>query len=342
MKIAVVVPVKNEIDGLGELVTSLLKQVSAGDELVFVDAGSTDGTRDLLREFAAKDPRVRLLVSEGAFPGKARNVAIRNTNADIIAQIDGGNHPDENWLQNIVAPILRGEADYSMGAVAVLPMRRRFLGRMMDMGAVYGASLHRGEFRNGTAGPPAGGASVAYLRWIWEKTGGFPEWLRFGSDPLYVRRIMPLHPRICYAGDAVLFWQLGPTLRHVFRRQVNREADKFHDPVTLRRGMRALSARVVMLFAMAVACVIPLLWIPLTLLLGALLALQTAKSVKTYCQRVKPEPPDLLRVLLIFPVLDGLGIVARFAGTVRGILWLRNARREWAARRSYVIRDYPV
>lgn len=342
MKIAVVVPVKNEIHGFGELVDSLLKQISAGDELVFVDAGSTDGTQELLREYTTRDARVRLIVSEGAFPGKARNVAIRNTDADIIAQIDGGNHPDANWLKNIVAPLLRGEADYVMGAVAVLPMGRRFLGRMMDMGAVYGASLHRGHFRRAGKGPPAGGASVAYFRWIWERSGGFAEWLRFGSDPLYVRRFMPLKPRVSYAGDAVLFWQLGPTLQHVFRRQVNREEDKFHDPVTLRKGWRALLARVVMLILTVAAFVIPALWIPVVVLFGALLALQTAKSVKTYCQREKPPLPVLARALVIFPVLDFWGIMARFIGTVKGILWLRHARGEWAARRNYLSRSYPT
>lgn len=350
MKVAVVIPVKNEIDGLREMVTSLQQQASPEDEIIFVDAGSTDGTRELLLQYAGADSRIRLIVSGGAFPGKARNIAIQQTNADIIAQIDGGNHPGESWLKHLVAPLLRGEADYSMGAVAVMPVHRRILGRIMDIGAIYGASLHRSEFRKGssgassrkTSGVPAGGASVAYFRWIWEKTGGFPEWLRFGEDPLFVRRVMQLQPRIRYAPDAVLYWQLGPTLRHILRRQINREAHKFHDPVALRKGNRILVARMVMVMAMALACVIPLLWIPVMLLLGALLALQTAKSVRSYCQRVKPPLPDLLRALLIFPALDFLGIVVRFIGTVRGILWLPNARKEWSARRRYLARDYPA
>lgn len=342
MKIAVVVPVKNEMDGLRELVTSLQKQASAGDEILFVDAGSTDGTQELIREFAVRDSRIRLLISVGAFPGKARNVAIRNTDADIIAQIDGGNHPDEHWLHNVVAPILRGETDYSMGAVAVLPVHRRFLGRVMDMGAVYGASLHRGKFRDASDGEPAGGASVAYRRWIWEKTGGFPEWLRFGSDPLYVRRVMQLKPRVAFAADALLYWQLGPTLRHVLRRQRHREEDKFHDPANLRYGRSALIARGLLLILIVAAFVIPLLWIPVLLSLGALLALQIAKSLKTYCNRVNPGPADLLRALLIFPFIDGLGLIARFVGTVQGLFWLRKARGEWAARRRYVTGAFPA
>jgi glycosyltransferase involved in cell wall biosynthesis len=347
MKIAVVVPVKNEIDGLGELVTTLQKQVSAGDEIIFVDAGSADGTQEALREYAAHDPRIRLIVSRGSFPGKSRNIAIRATNADIIAQIDGGNHPEEHWLENLVAPICRGEVDYSMGNVAIMPVYRRFLGRIMDMGAVYGASLHRTEFRTGSTGTsgrgasgmPAGGASVAYRRWIWEKTGGFPEWLRYGEDPLFVRRVMRLQPRIGFAPDAILYWQLGPTLRHILRRQIHRAADLFHDPVTLRRGQRPLIARILLLILIAAASVLPRLWGPVALILGALLALQTAKSVKAYCRRVKPIPPDLLRALLIFPFIEGLALIARFVGTVQGILWLRNARAEWAARRRYLAGD---
>lgn len=348
MKVAVVIPVKNEINGLREMVASLRQQVSAEDEIIFVDAGSTDGTRELVQEFASADSRIRLLISEGAFPGKARNLAIAHTQADIIAQIDGGNHPDVAWLQNLVAPLRRGEADYSMGAVAVMPVRRRVLGRVMDMGAVYGAALHRTELRSGsggtpsrgTSGVPAGGSSVAYFRWIWAKTGGFPEWLRVGEDPLFVRRVMRLHPRVTYAPAAVLYWQLGPTLRHIIRRQFNRAADLFRDPAALRRGLRPLIGRVLCVLLFAAACVATPLRIPAVFTLGALLAVQTAKSLKTYCRRVKPALPELCRVLLIFPAVDLLGIVARLAGTVGGLLWMRHARKEWAARQRYVERDW--
>ncbi|MEI6562942.1 MAG: glycosyltransferase [bacterium] len=342
MKVAIVVPVKNEIAGLAELVTSLQKQASMVDEILFVDAGSSDGTQSALREYAARDPRILLLVSEGAFPGKARNIAIRHTNAEIIAQIDGGNIPDERWLQNLVAPLVRGESDYSMGAVAIMPVRRRVLGRTLDMGALYGASLHRTEFRDASDGPPAGGAGVAYRRWIWEKTGGFPEWLRYGEDPLYVHRVMQLKPRICFTPDAILYWQLGPTLGHILRRQIHREANKYHDPVTLWRGLQTLIASVLLFVLMASACVIPLLWIPVALGLFVQLALQTAKSLRTYCRRAKPEARDVLRALLILPVVECLGMMARLAGTVQGLLWLRNARAEWAVRRRYIAGELPA
>lgn len=336
MKVAVVVPVKNEITGLRELVTSLQKQAAGRDEILFVDAGSTDGTQDVLREFAAKDPRIRLLVSAGAYPGKARNIAIRNTKADIIAQIDGGNLPEEHWLQNLIAPIVRGEADYVMGDVRVMPVRRRFLGRIMDMSAVYGATLYRGEFRCHSEAPPAGGASVAYWRWIWEKTGGFPEWCRFGEDPLHVRRVMPLHPRICFAPDAILHWQLGPTLDRILRRQIHRERIKFHNPVDLRQQLGILIPRTLLLILISAAYAIPRLWTPILFILGAMLVRQTAKSLKTYYRRTQPKTPDLLRAMLIFPFVDFLGIIARFAGTVQGIFQLRHIRSEWDTYRQYV------
>jgi hypothetical protein len=43
--------------------------------------------------------------------------------------------------------------------------------------------------------------------------------------------------------------------------------------------------------------------------------------------------------MVIFPVVDFLGILARLAGTVQGLLWLRNAREEWSARQRYVDRE---
>jgi len=73
----------------------------------------------------------------------------------------------------------------------------------------------------------AGGASVAYRREIWDRAGGFPEWLRYGSDPLFVEKVLRQRPRTAIARDAVLLWQIGPGLRDIARRQFKREWSRY-------------------------------------------------------------------------------------------------------------------
>jgi glycosyltransferase involved in cell wall biosynthesis len=62
---SVVVPVFNEVGNLPRLKEELLQvfQVLAplSAEVIFVDDGSTDGSRDILRDFAAQDPRMKVV-----------------------------------------------------------------------------------------------------------------------------------------------------------------------------------------------------------------------------------------------------------------------------------------
>ena len=57
--VSVVMPVYNVADYVAAAVESVLRQTSCGFELIIVDEGSTDATRDIADRF--RDPRVRLI-----------------------------------------------------------------------------------------------------------------------------------------------------------------------------------------------------------------------------------------------------------------------------------------
>ncbi len=57
----VIVPVLNERERLAPCLVGLLAQPGAVEEILVVDGGSTDGTQDLVRDFTARDSRVRLI-----------------------------------------------------------------------------------------------------------------------------------------------------------------------------------------------------------------------------------------------------------------------------------------
>ena len=59
--VTVVVPAHNEIDSIAECLDSVLSQDYGNLEILVIDAGSQDGTRELVSEKAALDSRVRLL-----------------------------------------------------------------------------------------------------------------------------------------------------------------------------------------------------------------------------------------------------------------------------------------
>jgi glycosyltransferase involved in cell wall biosynthesis len=341
MKTAVIVPVKNEMAGLGELVDALRAQAGADDELVFVDAGSTDGTAETIRRFSETDPRIRLVVAPNAYPGAARNAGIRQTRADIIAQIDGSNMPEKEWLPRLIAPILRGEADYVSGNVECMAVPWRVFGRTVDAGEIYGTSLFRGpnaRLREHQGEPyiPAGGASAAYRREVWERAGGFPEWLRFGSDPLYVEKVMQQKPRIAVAADAVLYWQIGPRLRDVARRQYRREVDHWRLPWG-KAGRRWLGYLLVLAASLAAAMAWPPAWAAPAALVLLAAGAQAARSFVSYCKYARREARSYMVAAVVFPLVHLVEVGTRTWGTFTGLFLSRRIRADWSEkRRAYL------
>ncbi|GAB3955459.1 glycosyltransferase family 2 protein [Streptomyces sparsus] len=93
--VSVVMPVYNSATTLGPAIRSVLTQTHSDLELLITDDQSTDGSMDLLTEFAREDERVlpeRAPEQGGA--GRARNRAIERAKGDYVAFLDS----DDMWL----------------------------------------------------------------------------------------------------------------------------------------------------------------------------------------------------------------------------------------------------
>jgi len=331
VKTAVVIPLKNEKEGLALLVKRLLEQVAPEDEIIFVDAGSTDGTQELIKEYASRHKNIKLFISEGAYPGKGRNIAIQHTNAQLIAQIDGGSLPEKDWLTEICAPLKNGSADYVTGEIRPMPVPATVLGTEIDKGMIFGLSLF-GLYRRNKTGQMAGGNSAAYRRWIWEKVGGHAEWCRRGTDVLFIQKIerLQLPLRTTYASDAIVYWQVGPTWRDVFMRKLRFQTSSF---MFFRRFPEL--ARVSLVPATLILSLsLPLYhlsygWISLVLFLfeGGRRGVRTFRNYLHTAEKSKTWPRKVKGYLFFYIFsLETVNVIARVAGLIIGVLNFRRWR----------------
>ena len=90
-RVSVIIPVRNCAAYLGEALDSIWRQPGPTPEVICVDDGSTDGTRDLIE----REKRIRFFKTnpEGLGPGSARNLAISHASGDVFAFLDG----DDIW-----------------------------------------------------------------------------------------------------------------------------------------------------------------------------------------------------------------------------------------------------
>lgn len=87
--VSVLIPVRNCASYLDEALESLAAQTFTDFEIVVVDNGSSDGTRDILRAWARREPRLRAFRLRR--PGLARslNYAASKARAPLLARLDG-------------------------------------------------------------------------------------------------------------------------------------------------------------------------------------------------------------------------------------------------------------
>ncbi len=84
-RVSVILPTYNKASLVAQAVESVLAQTYRDFEIVVVDDGSTDATREALSRYG---DRIVYIFQENAGPGAARNTAIRASKGDLLAFLD--------------------------------------------------------------------------------------------------------------------------------------------------------------------------------------------------------------------------------------------------------------
>ncbi len=206
MRVSVIVPLQDEETSVRELLASLGRQSVLPDELVVVDAGSTDRTADIVRAFEAPFPVVLLLRSR-LFPGEARNEGVVEASGNWIAFADGGTRLHVDWLEALLTAAGATGADVVYGSYE--PVCDTFFCECAAMAYLpaYAAWGGRGPFV----------ASSLMRRQVLTATGGFPPF-RAAEDLVLFERIAASGYQIAHAPSAIVDWQIARTWTATFRR----------------------------------------------------------------------------------------------------------------------------
>jgi glycosyltransferase involved in cell wall biosynthesis len=115
LRISVVVPVYNEKATVAEIVRRI-RAVPIPKEIILVDDGSTDGTRDVLATIDRQDDLVILLHQRNQGKGAAIRTGLARASGDIVIIQDADLEYDPAQYPRLIQPIVEGVADVVYGS----------------------------------------------------------------------------------------------------------------------------------------------------------------------------------------------------------------------------------
>lgn len=300
-KISLVIPVKDEALSIKRLLISISAQTRLTDEVIFIDAGSTDKTADIIRDY--RDDRFKIKVNYigAAFPGTARNAGVKEARYDAIAFTDGGIELDGEWLKEL-SLVMKNDPSVDVVYGSYLPRTDTLFKECLAI-VIVPPARKRSNFI----------ASSLLKKTVWQDAGGFPDF-RAAEDRIFMNRIKERGFKIKYNSKAVVIWDIPSNIVKVFNRFYSYS---FHD---LRAGVAKdwhipvakmyLTASIVLILGIIFS---PLFFVPLAIGFPA----RAAKKV--FINRKEPYFKNIMAPCYLFlgSILMLVIDLAMFSGSVK-------------------------
>lgn len=203
-RFSILIPCFNAETMLEQTVKSLQAQTLTDWECLLIDDGSTDGTQRIMEQAIAADPRFRMRANPGKGPSDARNLALSDTRAPLIAFCDA----DDLWVPEKLAHV---DAAFADGTLA----------------ASYGRVAFFNEGPTGaTSSPPEGDLTIPTLlgenpvcttsnivvrRDVFVNTGGFDRRLVHNEDLEWLIRLIGAGHRLGLIDRVLVHYRTSPT-----------------------------------------------------------------------------------------------------------------------------------
>ena len=202
--ISVIIPVYNVGPFLPECLDSIINQSYKNLEIIIVNDGSTDGSRDICEKYRLMDSRIKLINQKNSGAAKARNVGIDNSSGKFLSFIDSDDYIHKDMIKILYDNIKKFNADISFcdysidknevlknptSIPIVLPeyeMFSRLYGKNGDKIISACVKLHKKELFNNIKFP----AGKIY------------------EDTFIIHKLIDVSKKIVYVGDKLYFYRM--------------------------------------------------------------------------------------------------------------------------------------
>ncbi|CRF35537.1 glycoslytransferase [Brachyspira suanatina] len=112
IKVSVILPIYNVEKYLPKCLESIINQTLKDIEIICVNDCSSDNSENIIKEYAKKDNRIKLINNEKNIGvGLSRNIGVNSSNGEYISFIDSDDFVDNNYLESLYTTAKKYDAD---------------------------------------------------------------------------------------------------------------------------------------------------------------------------------------------------------------------------------------
>jgi len=112
-KLSVILPSLNVAAYIRECIESVINQTLSDIEILCIDAGSTDGTCEIIKEYAAKDSRIRFIVSEKKSYGYQLNLGMALAGGEYLGIVETDDSIEPDMYAVLYEAAVKNDLDYA-------------------------------------------------------------------------------------------------------------------------------------------------------------------------------------------------------------------------------------
>lgn len=133
-KVSIIIPVYNVEEYIELTINSLLNQTLKEIEIILIDDGSTDNSRDIIKRYSERYENIKVILQQNSGPSRARNRGIQEATGEFIVFVDSDDLLPEESLEIRYNTAIKQDADlviggtYKFNSKRKWPMKKHFLG----------------------------------------------------------------------------------------------------------------------------------------------------------------------------------------------------------------------
>lgn len=116
-KLSIIVPVYNVEKYLPKCLESLIKQTLKDIEIICVNDGSMDNSLAILKEFASKDSRIKIIDNQHQGVAKTRNTGIEQSTGEYIGFVDSDDYIDIDFFEKLYNSATKSNSDIAIASI---------------------------------------------------------------------------------------------------------------------------------------------------------------------------------------------------------------------------------